>query len=124
MVFYERLEPVDPDVGVGDPGGADPHWVGVLGEADVGDPGAGGLAGEDQVGQGAAVAGAVAQDHVDLLGFVQAHGDPVGEQVADRQDLLARVLQCRHHRIAIGTPWVVRVASAALMRSRTALSGW
>jgi hypothetical protein len=31
----------------------------------------------------AAVPGAVAEHHVDLLGFIQPHGDPVGEQVPD-----------------------------------------
>jgi hypothetical protein len=35
-----------------------------------------------------------------LLGFVQPHGDPVGEQVPDAQHVLARILQRSDHAVA------------------------
>jgi len=88
------------DIGIRDPRGADPYRVRVGGQPDVGNSGADRGVGGDPVGQCAAVAGAVAEHHVHLFGFVQAHGDPVGEQVADRHDLFARVLQRSHHAVA------------------------
>ena len=66
-------------------------------DADVGDAG-GGLA--DVVGAGPGVAGAVAEDHVDLERVVQAQGDAGGEQVAPADDVLAGVL----HRGEDGDP--------------------
>ena len=63
-------------------------------------PGAGRRVGRDQFAGGAAVAGTVAEHHVHLLGFIQPHRDPVGEQVADGQHLLARVLQRGDHAVA------------------------
>ncbi|MGH3708721.1 MAG: hypothetical protein ACRDRQ_11575 [Pseudonocardiaceae bacterium] len=42
---------------------------------------------------GAALAYSVAEDHVDLVGFIQPHGDLGGEQVSEVDDLLAGVLE-------------------------------
>ena len=56
--------------------------------------------GGNQVGGGATVAGSVAKHHVHLLGLIQPHRDPIGEQVADRHDLLARVLERGDHAVA------------------------
>ena len=88
------------DVGVGDPSGADPYRVGVGFNPDERHPGAGGGVGGDQLAGRAAVPGAVAEHHVHLLGFIEPHGDPVGEQVPDGQHVLARVLQGSDHAVA------------------------
>jgi hypothetical protein len=45
--------------------------------------------GEDQLAGRAAVPGAVAEHHIHLLGFIEPHGDPVGERVPDGQHVLA-----------------------------------
>ena len=89
-----------PDVGVADPSGADPHRVGVGFEPDERHPGADGGVGGDQFAGRAAIAGAVAEHHVHLLGLIQPHRDPVREQVPDTQHVLARVLQRGHHAVA------------------------
>jgi hypothetical protein len=81
------------DVLIGDPGGADAYWVRVTFELDVRDTGAEVGAGADLVGQRAAVAGAVAEHRVGPLGLIEPHSYPVGEQVPDRQHVLARVLE-------------------------------
>ena len=56
--------------------------------------------GGDLVGQGAAVPGAVAEHHVHLLGLIEPHGDPGGEQVPEGDHVLARVLQRGDHAVA------------------------
>jgi hypothetical protein len=46
---------------------------------------------------GAAVPSAVAEHHVDLVGFIQPHRDPGGEQVPQVDHFFARVLQGADH---------------------------
>ena len=46
----------------------------------------------DLVGQGAAFAGAVAEDHVDVAGGGDAEADAGGEQLPDVDDVLGRFL--------------------------------
>ena len=81
------------DVVVGDERGPDPHRVGVGLQPDEADARAGRRVGGDLVAQRAAVAGAVAEHQVDLGRLVEAQRDLVGEQVADVEHFLARVLQ-------------------------------
>ena len=90
------------NVGVGDVPGADPHRVRGGLQPHIGHPGADLGQRRDLVGEGAAVAGAVAEHHVDLVGFVQPHGDPGGEQVPQVDHVLARVLQRPDHAHADG----------------------
>jgi hypothetical protein len=88
------------DVLIGRPGGADAYWVRVTFEPDVRDTGAEVWVGADLVGQRAAVAGAVAEHHVGLLGLIEPHSYPAGEHVPDRQHVLARVLECPDDAVA------------------------
>ena len=88
-----------PDVGVGDPSGADPYRVGVGFQPDERHPRADRGVGGDQLAGRPAVVGAVAEQHVGLPGLIQPHRDPVREQVPDRQHVLARVLQRGHHAV-------------------------
>ena len=88
------------DVLIGQPGGADAYWVRVTFEPDVRDTGAEVGVGADLVGRRAAVAGAVAEHHVGLLGLIEPHSYPAGEQVPDRQHVLARVLECPDDAVA------------------------
>ena len=78
-------------MGVGDVGEADPDGFGDAVEGDVADPGE---CFGDVVAAGAAFAGTITEDHVDLLGFGHAQGDAGGEQVPGRQHVFAWVLQC------------------------------
>ena len=80
--------------------------------------------GRDQLGGGASVAGSVAEDHVDLLGLVQPHGDPVGEQVADGHDFLARVLQRGDHAVPDGAALGGEGGQVGLDPLPQCLSGW
>ena len=68
----------------------------------IADARAGRGVGGDLVAERAAVAGAVAEHHVGLGGLIEAQGDLVGEQVADVQDFLARVLQRGDDAVADG----------------------
>ena len=81
------------DVVIGDERGPHPHRVGVGFQPDIAHPGARGRVGGDVLAQRAAVVGAVAEHQVHLRRLVQPQRDLVGEQVADVQDLFARVLQ-------------------------------
>jgi hypothetical protein len=49
--------------------------------------------GGDLIANGTAVACPVAEHQVRLSGLIEAQGDLVGEQVADVEDFLARILQ-------------------------------
>ena len=82
------------DVGVGDVGEPDPDRFGDPVDADVPDAGQG-LG--DLVAAGAAVPGTGAEDQADLVGLGEPQRDPGGEQVAQGDDLLARVLHRPDH---------------------------
>jgi hypothetical protein len=71
--FGQALVRHRPDIRVGHPPGPDPHRIRVRFQPDVGDPGAGGRVGGDQLAGGAAVPGAIAEHHVGLLGLVEPH---------------------------------------------------
>ena len=78
----------------------------------------------DEVGVGAAVAGSVAEDHVDLVGFVgAAWAMRSGNRL--RMDMTSLRGSCSAATTQYPTarPWVVRVARAALTRSRRVLVG-